>query len=113
VNVDFFRDIWVPFSGLFPGSELCVITPRFCRTDQDPSRVYKLYNSFVWSTDGGEPYEFEKSERVRFRVESEVWQDQTPRKFRRDEERPDELVGIRKDAPYTIIVSPWMVCLLC
>jgi hypothetical protein len=42
---------------------------------------------------------------VRFRVESEVWHDQTPRKFRRDDERVDDVVGVRKDVPYTIIVS--------
>jgi hypothetical protein len=40
---------------------------------------------------------------VRFRVESEVWHDQTPRKFRRDER--EEMVGVRRDVPYTIIVS--------
>jgi hypothetical protein len=40
---------------------------------------------------------------VRFRVESEVWHDQTPRRFRRDDE--DEVVGVRREVPYTVIVS--------
>jgi hypothetical protein len=68
------------------------------------SRSHDGYNSFVWPTTVDE-YEFFESERVRFRVESEVWHDQTPRKFRRDDERVDEVVGVRKDAPYTIVVS--------
>jgi len=87
LSVDFFNDIWVPHSGLFEGVEYRV--PE---------------NSFVWEFNG-EEFAYDMKEVVRFRVESEVWHDQTPRKFRRDDEREDELVGVQKDAPYTIIGS--------
>ena len=33
-----------------------------------------------------------------------MWHDQTPRRFRRDDERED-VVGVRREVPYTIIVS--------
>jgi len=89
LKVDFFKDIWVPRSGLFPGTQF---------------RSYDGHDTFVWLTNA-EEYGFFEAERVRFRVESEVWHDQTPRKFRRDDERVDDVVGVRKDVPYTIIGS--------
>ena len=63
-----------------------------------------LDNSFVWVFNDQEFF-YEMKDRVRFRVESEVWHDKTPRRSRRDDEREDELVGVRKEVPYTIIVS--------
>lgn len=60
LSLAFFDDIVVPPSHLFPDTEY--------RADEAV---------FIW-TNEGQPYYFDENERVRFRVEEEIWQDQTP-----------------------------------
>lgn len=70
---------------------------------------------WIWTTDEGNEFFFDKNDPVRFRVEAEVWHDLTPQKQPIDgdgstaqNDSEDSASGVdasTRDVPYTIIVS--------
>ncbi|KAF2397595.1 hypothetical protein EJ06DRAFT_498800 [Trichodelitschia bisporula] len=96
IGLDFFSDIWIPGPGnLFEGS-------RF--TFRDDEHVW------IWTTEDGTEFFYDRNEPVRFRVEAEVWHDHTPQKPKitgltsSEGTENDESLESR-DVPYTIIGS--------
>jgi DNA-directed RNA polymerase III subunit RPC8 len=60
LHIEFFDDITVPG----PSNLL------------DPSRYDPRENTWVWTSEDGSQFYFDKAERVRFRIEEEIWTDQ-------------------------------------
>jgi DNA-directed RNA polymerase III subunit RPC8 len=62
---------------------------------------------WVWKTESGEYY-YDKRETVRFRVEAEVWHDQSPGKPEKNKtnEEGQSVPSVQPSkVPYTVIVS--------
>ncbi|KAI9838681.1 MAG: hypothetical protein M1819_004995 [Sarea resinae] len=83
IRLDFFDDIFVPPHLLFEETQ-------FDHAEQ----------VFIWRNDGNELF-FDKNETVRFRVEAETWNDQSPTA---PSER-DTTSAIGRKSPYTIEAS--------
>ncbi|MCJ1324044.1 DNA-directed RNA polymerase III subunit rpc25 [Thelotrema lepadinum] len=83
IRLDFFDDIHVPASKLFPGSSFSV-------KDQ----------CWIWS-DEGQDFYFDKAEWVRVRIESEHWHDTAPV----EPAKRDETATSERRSPYSITAS--------
>jgi DNA-directed RNA polymerase III subunit RPC8 len=64
---------------------------------------------WFWVHESGNEYYYEAKERVRFRVESEVWCDQAPGPPKQVNEDDKDASETEKKVPYTIIVSIYLI----
>ncbi|KAH0545075.1 hypothetical protein FGG08_000846 [Glutinoglossum americanum] len=91
VRLDFFDDIFVPPHLLFEGS-------YFDHTEQ----------TWVWQSDS-ELFYFDKNETVRFRVENEHWNDQSPTAQAAERDVDGALVVGERRSPYGIEVLSLLI----
>jgi len=90
IGLDCFSDVWIPAANLFEVSKL---------EYRDNEQVW------IWTTEEGTEFFYDKNEPVRFRVEAEVWNDPNPQKPTFDTGTTNGDVAVEKPATYTIIGS--------
>src|ERR1700761_6283971 len=113
VSLDFFRDIWIPKENFFSPAELHVYLVRLKKLLLTTYSVGSVDDNeeskpvWIWKVGPeAENYYCDIDERVRFRVEGEIWHDPIPQKPILNDKGDLLVPDVGDDAvPYTVVVS--------
>jgi len=104
LHLDFFEDIWVPKNLLFEGAYYAVPEPPE-DLSQEQRANWPKRKEWIWKPND-EEYAFSLNERIRFRVEAEIWHDHTPQKLIMGDNGKLMMPSSKdREVPYTIIAS--------